>query len=113
MTMARVTLEPMGWTWALSGRPAPPLPDPELQFLREVVSALTDRDIAAKLARYGLTDRELQVLREIVLGQSNCGTAEKLGIAEDEVKHHYSLILDKTAASGRVGLLQLFRDNLP
>jgi DNA-binding CsgD family transcriptional regulator len=103
----------MGWTWALSGRPAPPLPDPELQFLREVVSALTDRDIAAKLARYGLTDRELQVLREIVLGQTSRGTGEKLGIAEDEVQHHLLLIFDKTAACGRPELLQLFRDNLP
>ena len=103
----------MGWTWALSGRPAPPLPDPELQFLSEVVSALTHRDIAAKLARYGLTDRELQVLREIVLGQSNLGAAEKLGISEGEVQHHYSLIIEKTAVFSRVELLQLFRDNLP
>jgi DNA-binding CsgD family transcriptional regulator len=111
--MDRVTLQPIGWTWADSGRPAPPLPDPELQFLREVVSALTDRDIAAKLAQYGLTDRELQVLREIVLGQSNCGTAEKLGIDEGEVQHHLSLIFDKTGTCGHDELLQLFRDNLP
>ena len=109
--MDRVTLEPMRWTWALSGRPAPPLQDRELQVLREVVSGLTDRDIAAKLARYGLTERELQVLREIVLGQTNRGTGAKLKISEDEVMTHLCSIYDKTAACGRVELLKLFEQS--
>jgi DNA-binding CsgD family transcriptional regulator len=109
--MARVTLVPMNWTWALSGRPAPPLADPELQFLREVVSALTDRDIAAKLARYGLTDRERQVLREIVLGGTNRSTGEKLKIGEDEVITHLCSIYDKTAVCSRVELLKLFEQS--
>ena len=80
--MDRVTLEPMRWTWALSGRPAPPL-----------------------------QDRELQVLREIVLGQTNRGTGAKLKISEDEVMTHLCSIYDKTAACGRVELLKLFEQS--
>lgn len=79
---------------------------------RETVSSLVDalravdgtRTAATRDRQYGLTARELDVVRMVAQGGSNRDVAERLGIAEDTVKHHLGRAFDKTGTSSRLEL---------
>jgi DNA-binding CsgD family transcriptional regulator len=58
-------------------------------------------------SRYGLTDQELQVVREVVFGFTDREIAGRLRMSEENVRHHLTLILDKTGTSTRVELAKL------
>lgn len=51
-----------------------------------------------------LTAREREILSAVVTGLTNRETAEKLAISEDTVKHHLSRIFDKVGVSHRLEL---------
>jgi DNA-binding NarL/FixJ family response regulator len=54
--------------------------------------------------RFGLTDRQLEIINEVVSGLTNREIAVKLKISEDTVKHHLTQIFNKTGVSTRLEL---------
>ncbi len=63
--------------------------------------------VAARLEEYlaqpELSARELEVLRLIVRGRSNKEIGSELGVAENTVKNHVKVILDKLHVADRTG----------
>jgi len=63
-------------------------------------SEITAR-LAQRRAAPGLSPRELEVLQWIVKGQSNKEIASTLNLAENTVKNHVKMILDKLGVADR------------
>ena len=57
--------------------------------------------------RFGLTNREVQIAMLVFSGLIDREIAAKLGISEEDVRHHLTAILDKTGVSNRVELARL------
>jgi two-component system NarL family response regulator len=57
--------------------------------------------LAQRRAAPGLSPRELEVLQWIVKGQSNKEIASTLNLAENTVKNHVKMILDKLGVADR------------
>jgi DNA-binding NarL/FixJ family response regulator len=72
-----------------------------VQALREQMANSTEKP-ARK--RFGLTPRELEITSAVVSGLSNKEIAKKLALSEDTVKHHLTNIFDKMGASNRLEL---------
>jgi DNA-binding NarL/FixJ family response regulator len=72
-----------------------------VQALREQMANSTEKP-ARK--RFGLTPRELEITSAVVSGLSNKEIAKKLALSEDTVKHNLTNIFDKMGASNRLEL---------
>jgi len=72
-----------------------------VQALREQMASSMEKP-ARK--RFGLTPRELEITSAVVSGLSNKEIAKKLALSEDTVKHHLTNIFDKMGASNRLEL---------
>jgi two-component system, NarL family, nitrate/nitrite response regulator NarL len=72
-----------------------------VQALREQMTHSAEKP-ARK--RFGLTPRELEITSTVVSGLSNKEIAKKLALSEDTVKHHLTNIFDKVGASNRLEL---------
>jgi two-component system nitrate/nitrite response regulator NarL len=70
--------------------------------LFEVVKQLSGTERGRR--NFGLTDRQLEIIAAVASGLTNREIAGKLGIAEDTVKHHLTMVFDKTGVSSRVEL---------
>jgi DNA-binding NarL/FixJ family response regulator len=53
---------------------------------------------------YGLTKREQQIVQQVVTGLTNRDIARQLGISEDTVKHHVTNVFNKVGVSTRLEL---------
>jgi DNA-binding NarL/FixJ family response regulator len=53
---------------------------------------------------YGLTKREQQIVHQVVTGLTNRDIARQLGISEDTVKHHVTNVFNKVGVSTRLEL---------
>lgn len=76
------------------------------QTVTDIVQAMADPD-GLHLPDPGgaaLTPRQLQIVRAVVEGRANKDIAEKLGISEETVKRHLTIIFDKTGMSSRLEL---------
>ena len=99
-------------------RPHRPALDPEAaeaELKREATEGRLDRDSVdavlaaaghhvAKRSRElpaGLTQRELEVLLSLVVGQSNQGIADSLGISAKTVGHHVQHVYQKAGVRSR------------
>jgi two-component system NarL family response regulator len=82
---------------------------PLLETIRAVYAgtyqlpAATAARLAERRAMPGLSSRELQVLALIVKGRSNKEIGSDLGVAENTVKNHVKVILDKLGVADRTG----------
>jgi len=82
---------------------------PLLETIRAVhagtyqLSAATAARLAERRAMPELSSRELQVLALIVKGRSNKEIGSDLGVAENTVKNHVKVILDKLGVADRTG----------
>jgi DNA-binding NarL/FixJ family response regulator len=56
------------------------------------------------MTAFELTEPELQVLREVVFGFTDREIAARLRLSEEVVRHHLTLIFDKTGVSTRLEL---------
>lgn len=56
------------------------------------------------LSNYGLTPREMDVIRAVISGLTNREIAQKLAISEQTVKHHITNIFDKLGVYNRLEL---------
>jgi two-component system NarL family response regulator len=80
---------------------------PLLQAIREVHagSYRLPQELAERFARWkaapGLSSREREVLECIVRGRSNKEIGSQLGVAENTVKNHVKVILDKLGVQDR------------
>ena len=72
-----------------------------VQALREQMAQAPEKP-ARK--RFGLTPREIEITSAVVSGLSNKEIAKKLALSEDTVKHHLTNIFDKMGASNRLEL---------
>jgi two-component system nitrate/nitrite response regulator NarL len=72
-----------------------------VQALREQMAHSVEKP-ARK--RFGLTPREVEITSAVVSGLSNKDIAKKLALSEDTVKHHLTNIFDKMGASNRLEL---------
>jgi two-component system NarL family response regulator len=68
--------------------------------MHQLPAALAAR-LAQRVAAPELTHRELEVLLLIVKGQSNKEISATLGLAENIVKNHVKMILDKLGVADR------------
>jgi DNA-binding NarL/FixJ family response regulator len=53
---------------------------------------------------FSLTPREREIVAAVASGYTNRQMANRLGIAEDTIKHHLTNVFDKTGASNRLEL---------
>jgi DNA-binding NarL/FixJ family response regulator len=67
-----------------------------VRHLRELSSAGSRRPPAARLTR-----REREIVAGVAGGESNRELAQRLGLAEDTVKHHLTNVFDKLGLSNR------------
>ncbi len=94
---------------ALSPAPAGPPPQPRL----ERTLADPEEGMARLQARYSLTDRETDVLRELVRTEDKQTViAQRLSISPRTVQAHVTTLYQKTGASTRAGLTDLYHDAL-
>ncbi len=68
----------------------------------DLVQYLQASDTSAR--PFGLTQRELEVVEAVVTGLSNKEVARKLAIGEQTAKHHLTNIFDKVGVSNRLEL---------
>jgi len=59
---------------------------------------------ATRAGVFGLTDRDLEIVAMVVSGLTNRKIAQHLGISEDAVKHHLTMIFHKVSVSSRLEL---------
>lgn len=74
----------------------------------DIVRHLHERALAQGRRRPGpaerLTRRERQIVAAVAAGESNREAAQRLGLAEDTVKHHLTNVFDKLGVSNRAEL---------
>jgi DNA-binding NarL/FixJ family response regulator len=73
--------------------------------LVQTLQALSTSDSRDKgRGAYGLTKREQQIVHQVVTGLTNRDIARELGISEDTVKHHVTNVFNKVGVSTRLEL---------
>lgn len=92
---------------ALADAPAP-LPVTALQA--ESPEPQLVQLIALGSGELGLTPRQGAVLQQVLAGRANKVIAKALGIAEQTVKEHVSVLLARFSVENRVALIRLFAD---
>lgn len=69
--------------------------------------AVSDADLNAFLARFGLTERERQIVGLICAGRDNRAVSDELFVSIQTVKHHVTAIFRKLKVRNRIQLVNL------